>query len=55
VVIDGQTVKADPRRAKGVHLNAATRVDPVLKNTTLVDVYGGSAVFYDSLVKVVKV
>ncbi len=36
VVIDGQTVPGDPRRATGIHANAAMRVDPVLKNTGLV-------------------
>jgi hypothetical protein len=30
------------------------RVDPVLKNTTLSDVVGGSAVFYQTQVKLVK-
>ena len=55
VVIDGQTVAADPRRATGVHANAAMRVDPVLKNTGLVDTVGGSAVFYQSQVRLVKV
>ncbi|MDZ7580871.1 MAG: hypothetical protein U5R30_09695 [Deltaproteobacteria bacterium] len=33
--IDGQMVTHDPRRAKGFHANAAMRVDPILKNTTL--------------------
>jgi hypothetical protein len=37
-----------------VHANAAMRVDPVLKNTGLVDLVGGSAVFYQSQVKLVK-
>lgn len=55
VVIDGQVIKGDARRIRGIHANAAMRVDPYLKNTTLSDVYGGSAVFYDSQVKVVKV
>jgi anaerobic selenocysteine-containing dehydrogenase len=55
VVIDGVEVPADPRRATGVHANAAMRVDPVLKNTGLVDLVGGSAVFYQSRVKLVKV
>ncbi len=55
IVIDGQVVKGDPRRATGVHANAAMRVDPYLKNTCLVDPVGGSAVFYDTRVKVVKV
>jgi anaerobic selenocysteine-containing dehydrogenase len=52
--IGGRTVPADPRRARGFHANAAMRVDPVLKNTTLTDVVGGSAVFYQSQVKLVK-
>ncbi len=39
----------DPR---GFNANAALRVDPVLKNTTLGDLTGGSAVFYDTYVKV---
>ncbi len=46
---------ADARRATGIHANAAMRVDPVLKNTGLVDLVGGSAVFYQSQVKLVKV
>lgn len=55
VVIDGVKVPGDPRRATGVHANAAMRVDPVLKNTGLVDLTGGSAVFYQTQVKLVKV
>ncbi|NLI83326.1 MAG: molybdopterin-dependent oxidoreductase [Deltaproteobacteria bacterium] len=55
VVIDGVTIPGDPRRATGVHANAAMRVDPVLKNTGLVDPVGGSAVFYQSQVKLIKV
>jgi len=54
VTIDGQVVKGDPRRVRGVHANAAMRVDPYLRNTCLVDPVGGSAVFYDTQVKVVK-
>jgi hypothetical protein len=55
VVIDGVRVPGDPRRATGIHANAAMRVDPVLKNTGLVDCVGGSAVFYQTQVKLVKV
>ncbi|TAK26304.1 MAG: molybdopterin oxidoreductase [Chloroflexota bacterium] len=55
VTIDGQVVKADPRRATGFHGNAAMRIDPFLKNTTLVDTFGGSAVFYDTKIKLLKV
>jgi tetrathionate reductase subunit A len=55
VIIDGVTVSADARRATGVHANAAMRVDPVLKNTGLVDTTGGSTVFYQSQVKLIKI
>ncbi len=55
VVIDGVTIPGDARRGAGFHANAAMRVDPVLKNTTLCDTVGGSAVFYNSQVKLVKV
>ena len=51
VVIDGDTVKGDERRAKGFHGNAAMRLDPYLKNTCLADLTGGSAVFYDTSVR----
>jgi anaerobic selenocysteine-containing dehydrogenase len=54
VVVDGKVVKGDPRRAKGVHGNAAMRVDPVLGNTCLEDPVGASAVFYDTRVKLVR-
>jgi anaerobic selenocysteine-containing dehydrogenase len=54
IVIDGKKLRGDKRRGQGIHANAAMRVDPVLKNTPLEDVYGGSVVFYDSRVKLVK-
>jgi hypothetical protein len=37
---------------RGFHANAAMRVGPYLGNTTLVDPVGGSAVFYDTKVKI---
>ena len=55
VAIDGKLIKGDPGRRKGVHLNAAMRIDPYLKNTCLLDLVGGSVSFYDSKVKLVKV
>ncbi len=55
ITIDGQVVKGDPRRAVPLHGNAAMRIDPHLKNVTLSDLAGGSAVFYDTQVRVVKV
>jgi anaerobic selenocysteine-containing dehydrogenase len=55
MVIDGVSIAGDTRRATGIHANAAMCLDPVLKNTGLVDPVGGSAVFYQSQVKLVKV
>lgn len=55
VVIDGKAVKADPRRATGIHANAAMRLDDHLKNTCLIDPVGGSVSFYDTRVKLIKV
>lgn len=55
VTVDGKVVKADVSRGLGVHGNAAMRVDPVLKNVSLQDLAGGSVVFYDTRVKLVKV
>jgi anaerobic selenocysteine-containing dehydrogenase len=53
-VIDGQTIYGDTRRATGIHANAAMRTDTHNPNTCLRDLVGGSAVFYDSRVKLVK-
>lgn len=55
VVVDGQMIRGDRRRVRGIHANAAMRVDPYLKNTCLVDPVGGSAVFYDTRIKLVKI
>jgi anaerobic selenocysteine-containing dehydrogenase len=52
--VNDTKIAGDARRIRGVHANAAMRVDPYLKNTTLIDAVGGSAVFYDSMVKLVK-
>ena len=53
-VIDGETVKGDPRRATGLCPNAVMYEDPVLKNVSLTDPIGGSASFYDTPVNVVR-
>lgn len=55
VVIDGKIVKGDGRRGRGVHANAVMLIDPHLKNMCLTDFPGGSAVFYDTMIKLVKV
>ncbi len=53
--IDGIHIKDDTGRARGIHANAAMRVDPVLKNTSLADTVGGSVVFYQTPIQVCKV
>lgn len=55
VTIDGLVVRGDARRGRGVHGNAVMRVDPHLKNVSLQDLTGGSVVFYDTRVKLIKV
>ncbi|MEW6026838.1 MAG: molybdopterin-dependent oxidoreductase [Planctomycetota bacterium] len=52
--IDGQVLKGEPHRGKGVHANAAMMIDPHLKNVSLQDLVGGSVCFYDSPVRLVK-
>mgnify|MGYP005848125237 CR=1 FL=1 len=52
-VIDGETIPHDRRRAAGIHANAAMYVDEHLRSP-LSDVVGGSAVFYDTKVYLVK-
>jgi anaerobic selenocysteine-containing dehydrogenase len=55
-VVDGETIKGDSRRAKGLHANAAMWTDPSLRNNTcMIDPVGGSVSFYDTKVKLVKV
>ncbi len=51
--IGGQAVLPDERRGRGIHANSAMVVDPHLRSP-LSDVVGGSAVFYDTRVYVVK-
>jgi anaerobic selenocysteine-containing dehydrogenase len=55
VVIDGVVVKGDPRRAAGIHANAAMWIDPHLKNTCFIDKVGGSVSFYDTRIRLVPV
>ena len=55
VMVDGRTIKGDERRGRGIHANAAMRVDPHLKNTCLSDSVGASAVFYDTRIRLEKV
>ncbi len=55
VVLDGQVVKSDQRRAAGIHANAAMWIDPYLKKTCFIDKVGGSVSFYDTRVRLVRV
>ncbi|MBI4963760.1 MAG: molybdopterin-dependent oxidoreductase [Desulfomonile tiedjei] len=55
VTIDGKVIRRDPRRAAGIHANAAMWIDPALKNTCMVDPVGGSVSFYDTTVKLIPV
>ncbi len=54
VRIDGEVIPADERRSTGVHANAAMRTDGHNPNTCLRDLVGGSAVFYDTRVRLQK-
>ncbi|MGQ9589300.1 MAG: molybdopterin-dependent oxidoreductase, partial [Planctomycetota bacterium] len=54
LVVDGRVVRGDPRRAVGIHANAAMWVDPALGNTCLFDPVGGSVSFYDTQVRLEK-
>lgn len=54
VSINGETIPGDPRRAQGICTNAVLREDPALKNVCLEDPIGGSASFYDTMVKLEK-
>jgi anaerobic selenocysteine-containing dehydrogenase len=53
MTIDGRVIKGEPRRAEGIHANAAMWVDPALKNTCMLDPVGGSVSFYDTYVSLV--
>jgi anaerobic selenocysteine-containing dehydrogenase len=54
IIVDGEIVPGDPRRASGVHANAAMWTDPSLRNTTcLLDPVGGSVSFYDTKVRII--
>jgi len=55
VEVDGKIIRGDRRRASGVVPNPAMLLDPVLKNVCLTDPIGGSASFYDTPVRLVRV
>ena len=55
ILVDGQTIKGDPRRTTGLCTNVVLLTDPYLKDVCLTDPIGGSSSFYDTKVRVVKV
>ena len=55
ITVDGDLIAGDPRRAAGVHANAAMWSDPTLRNSScLIDPVGGSVSFYDTRVRLVR-
>ena len=54
-VVDGVRVPGDARRATGLSGNSALLLDKVMKTTPVTDPIGGSASFFDTLVKIEKV
>lgn len=55
IVVDGETIKGEARRKTGVVPNPAMRLDPVVGDVCLTDPIGGSASFYDTVVRLEKV
>ena len=55
VVLNGQTIPGDSRRRKGLCPNVVLLTDPFLKDVCMTDPVGGSASFYDTHVKLIKV
>jgi anaerobic selenocysteine-containing dehydrogenase len=54
VVVDGEKVKGDERRGKGLNPNGVMRLDDHTKTSCLTDPIGGSAAFYDTRVRLAK-
>ncbi|MBI5582413.1 MAG: molybdopterin-dependent oxidoreductase [Deltaproteobacteria bacterium] len=55
IMVNGEIIPGDPKRAKGFNANAAMWIDPQLKNTCMFDPVGGSVSFYDTKVKLLKI
>jgi hypothetical protein len=55
IVVDGQLIAGDSRRSAGLCPNAVMRIDEALGDVCLTDPIGGSASFYDTRIKVVRV
>jgi tetrathionate reductase subunit A len=55
VMVDGNVVKGDPSRSRGLCANPILLEDTVIGNVCLTDPIGGSASFFDTMVKIVPV
>jgi anaerobic selenocysteine-containing dehydrogenase len=55
VIVDGKVVKGDPRRSRGLCANPVLLLDEGMKTTGLTDPIGGSASFYDTKVKLIRI
>lgn len=55
IEVDGKKIQGDARRRAGLSPNSLMLIDRSLKNVCLTDPIGGSASFYDTWVKLVKV
>lgn len=55
MVIDGEVIAGDGRRATGVCPNAVIRADPYLRDVCLTDPIGGSAAFFSTRVRLIKI
>ncbi len=55
VTVDGELVRGDPNRGRGVNPNPVMLEDTSVGNVCLTDPIGGSASFYDTQVRLVKV
>ena len=55
MTVDGNLVKGNPRRARGLCPNPVMLEDSVARNVCLTDPIGGSASFYDTYVKITRV
>ena len=54
-IVDEKIVKGDPKRARGLCTNPILLEDKTVENVCLTDPVGGSASFYDTYVKIVRI
>jgi tetrathionate reductase subunit A len=55
VVVDGERIRGDARRGRGIAVNALMRLDDHLRTSALTDPIGGSVSFSDTRVDLRRV